>query len=104
MLRSFCALFLLVVCQSLPAANVCVNNTLDTYEALGSTGCVIAGLTVKDFLFSVVSSGGGATPIAASDINVITHFPAGSRGLECQSNWCSVIGTQFVNYLIAFRW
>src|SRR5947208_8358644 len=83
MLRSFCALLLLVVCEPLSAANMCVSgSTLDTYEALGSTGCVIGGLTVKDFLFSVVSSGGGATPIADTDITVITHFPVGGRGLE----------------------
>src|SRR5206468_1368119 len=59
---------------------------------------------VKDFVFSVVSSGGGATPIADTDITVITHFPAGGFGLEFKSTGFSVTGTQFVNYLIGFTW
>jgi hypothetical protein len=65
---------------------------------------VIGGLTVKDFIFSVTSSGGGATPIASSAISVITHFPVGGRGLEFASGGFSVTGSQFVNYLIAFTW
>ena len=61
MLRSCWVPLALFVCLPLSAANVCVSgNTLDTYVALGSTGCTIGGLTVKDFVFSVVSSGGGA--------------------------------------------
>jgi hypothetical protein len=104
MLRSCWVLLAFSVCLPLSAATVCVPNTLDTYVALGSTGCTIGELTVKDFAFSVVSSGGGATPIADTAINVILHFPVGGFGLEFQSNGFAVTGTQFVNYLIAFTW
>ncbi|HJZ97213.1 MAG TPA: hypothetical protein VKE70_11960 [Candidatus Solibacter sp.] len=105
MLRSCWLLAAFAVCLPLSAANVCISgNTLDTYQALGSTGCTIGGLTVKDFDFQVVSSGGGATPIANTDVNVILHFPLGGFGLEFQSNGFAVTATQFVNYLIAFTW
>ena len=105
MLRSCWVPLALFVCLPLSAANVCVSgNTLDTYVALGSTGCTIGGLTVKDFVFSVVSSGGGATPIADTAINVILHSPAGGFGLEFQSSGFAVTGTQFVNYLIGYTW
>ena len=106
MLRTHGILLLFLLgCHTLWGATVCISgNTLASYEALGSTGCVIDGLTVKDFVFSVVSSGGGATPIADTDINVITHSPFGGRGLEFQSTGFSVTGTQFVNYLIGFTW
>jgi hypothetical protein len=101
----WCVLFALVLSLPSFAANVCIpGNTLDTYVALGATGCTIGGLTVKDFAFSVVSSGGGDTPIADTDINVITHFPVGGFGLEFQSSGFSVTSTQFVNYLIAYTW
>jgi len=102
---SCCVLLALFTCLPLSAANVCISgNTLDTYVALGATWCTIGGLTVKDFVFSVVSSGGGDTPIADTDITVITHFPVGGFGLEFQSSGFSVTGTQFVNYLIGYTW
>ena len=104
-MRSCWVLATLATCLPLSAANVCISgNTLDTYVALGATGCTIGGLTVKDFAFSVVSFGGGDTPIADTDINVILHFPVGGFGLEFQSSGFSVTGTEFVNYLIAFTW
>jgi len=102
---SWCVLLVLAVCLPLSAANVCISgNTLDTYVALGATGCTIGGLTVKDFVFSVGTFGGGDTPIADTDITVITHFPVGGFGLEFQSSGFSVTGSQFVNYLIAYTW
>jgi hypothetical protein len=105
MLRSCWVPFALFACLPLAAANVCVSgNTLDTYVALGSTGCTIGSLTVKDFIFSVGPSGGGATPIADTAINVIVHSPTGGFGLEFRSSGFSVTGTQFVNYLIGYTW
>jgi hypothetical protein len=106
MVRSFWVLSLgLVACQLLSGANVCVSgNTLDTYIALGATGCDFGGLIVKDFAFSVVSFGGGDTPIADTDITVFLHSPVGGRQLEFLSTGFSVTGTQFVNYLLAFTW
>jgi hypothetical protein len=105
MLRYCWVLSALYACLPLSAANICVSGkTLDTYVALGSTGCTIGSLTVKDFIFSVVSSGGGATPIADTAISVIVHSPTGGFGLEFQSSGFAVTGTQFVNYLIGYTW
>jgi hypothetical protein len=96
---------LLLACFPLRGTNVCVSgNTLDTYEALGATGCTIGGLTVKNFIFSVVNSGGGDVPIADTQIQVDLHFPVGGFGVEFRSTGFNVTGTEFVNYLIGFTW
>jgi hypothetical protein len=105
MLRSCWVLFALFSTLPLSAANVCIaGNTLNSYIALGGTGCTIGGLTVKDFSFSVVSSGGGDTPITSSDITIALLFPVGGFGVDFDSTGFSVSGTQFVNYDIGFTW
>jgi hypothetical protein len=99
------ALFTLFATLPVSAANVCVNNgTLNSYIALGSGGCTIGGLTVKDFSFSVTSSGGGDTPLNDTQITVALLFPAGGFGVQFNSTGFSVTGPQFVNYDIGFTW
>ncbi len=86
-------------------ASPCVSgNNLSTYVGLGSGGCDVGPLTVKDFSFSVISSGGGATPMASADITVTTEFGADFFGLSFSSPDFSVTGSQSVSYLLAYTW
>jgi PEP-CTERM motif len=104
-MRLFARIFLMLAGGSSLYAGPCISgNDLSTYAALGSSGCDVGTLTVKDFSFSVISSGGGATPIAATDITVTTEFGSNFFGLSFSSPDFSVTGTQFVNYLIAYTW
>lgn len=88
-------------------AGPCVGITLQDYISAGS--CVdAAGITLADFSFSVVSSGGGATPIGAADIKVLL-WPAltsggigDTDGVEFVFNNAGVSGTGFINYQIGF--
>jgi len=87
------------------SASACVAGaTLASYEALGVTGCTIGPQTVDDFTFSVVSSGGGAIPLADTDITVTPAFGAGSFGVQFASTGFLVTGTGFVDYLIGYTW
>jgi len=101
--RLFGALTILLFgCLQLPADVVCVNGTLASYVALGSGGCKLGTLTVSDFAFSVISSGGGAIPVSDTDI-LVTTVSTSHRGLQF-SNFGSVSGSGFVNYLIGYTW
>lgn len=90
------------------AAPACISgNTLDTYVALGASGCDVGAVTAKDFAFSVVSFGGGPTLLADTDIVVTTSISLNRYGLIFSAPGTpgfSVSGSQFVNYLIAYTW
>jgi MYXO-CTERM domain-containing protein len=81
----------------------CVAATLDAYIALGSGGCSIADeVAFFDFDFAVLASGGGATPIGASDILVTPTFAYPLRSLEFSSAGFTVTGTESVSYLVVY--
>ncbi|MCX6592874.1 MAG: hypothetical protein NTZ56_15250 [Acidobacteria bacterium] len=90
------------------AAPACISgNTLDTYASLGAGGCMVGPITAKDFAFSVVSFGGGASLLADTDIVVTTSINPGRYGLIFSapgSPGFGVLSGQFVNYLIAYTW
>jgi len=81
----------------------CVANTLDQYLLLGPAGCSIGDeVAFNGFSFGVVSSGGGAIPIAASDI-VVTPTAAGlASSLTFASTGFSVTGAEFVTYQLGY--
>lgn len=81
----------------------CVANTLDQYLLLGPAGCSVGDeVAFNGFTFAVTSAGGGATPIAASDI-VITPTAAGfASSLTFASTGFSVTGAEFVTYQIGY--
>jgi hypothetical protein len=87
------------------SAPVCISgNSLASYGALGSAGCTVGPVTAKDFLFSVLSSGGGVIPITAADITITTEPTAPNFGLLFSSLGFSVTGTEFVTYLVGYTW
>ena len=89
----------------LSAAPACISGgNLAGYMALGSGGCTIGELLVKDFSFGVGPSGGGATPITAGDVTVTPTFGADLLGIQFSSAGFSVTGGQFVNYTIGYTW
>jgi hypothetical protein len=103
-----CVLITLAVASAgiLTAAPVdCVPGTVATYEALGSTGCQVGPVIVKDFAFAALSSGGGAPVLTAADIAVQpVSTPPSVFSLQFSSNGFSVTGNQFVNYLLGYTW
>jgi hypothetical protein len=77
---------------------------LFSYESLGAAGCTIGQLTVNNFAFSVLGSGGGAVPVTDMQINVTPTF--GSPNLLGRLNFASsgfsVSVNGSVQYLIAY--
>jgi hypothetical protein len=89
----------------LQAAPMCTIGTLASYEALGAGGCMDGDLVVKDFAFSVLTSGGGAIPVLDTAITLTpTNSAPSAFGLKIASAGFSVTGTGFVKYLIAYTW
>jgi hypothetical protein len=87
------------------SAPICISgNSLASYEGLGSTGCTIGPLLGKDFVFNVLSSGGGVIPITAGDITITTLPTQPNFGLSLSSPGFSVTGSQFVTYLVGYTW
>jgi PEP-CTERM motif len=81
-------------------AAACVNGaSLDTYLALGATGCVIGDKTFSDFTY-ISSSSGGATAIPDTGVTVATVGPAGTGasvtspnyGFEFNASWSANAG------------
>jgi hypothetical protein len=94
----------LIAALRLSASPCVAGGTLASYEALGATGCTIGPQTVNNFIFTVVSVGGGATAVSDTNIFVTPTFGANSFGAAFASSGFSVTGSGFVNYLIAFTW
>jgi hypothetical protein len=94
----------LILAFQLPASTCVAGGTLASYEALGATGCTVGPQTVSDFTFSVISSGGGATPATDTDITVTPTSGLNFYGVQFAAADFSVTGTGFVNYLIGFTW
>ena len=92
-----------ILAFQLPASPCVAGATLDTYVALGATGCTIGPQTVNNFSFSVISVGGGATAIPDTDITVTPAFGTDLYGAIFASSDFSVT-TGFVNYAIGFTW
>jgi hypothetical protein len=76
-------------------AGTCADGaTLDTYIALGATGCQIGDKTFFDFTYTSAASG-GAVAIPSSGVTVDTEGPAGSGatylnpnyGFDFQAGW-----------------
>ncbi len=93
--------FLILACQ-LTASPCVAGATLDTYVALGVTGCTVDPQTVNNFGFSS-SASGGATAIPDTDITVTPTFGSGFYGLLFASSDFSVpLGS--VSYTIGYTW
>jgi hypothetical protein len=99
-------LFALVIsaCGCLQAGP-CVPGTLFSYEALGTTGCMVGNLTALSFSFSVLSNFGVTTPLTDSQITVTPTSGGRVLGsLNFASTGFSVGMSQSIQYLIAFTW
>ena len=95
----------LLACLRLSGAPVCISgNSLASYEALGAAGCYVGPLLVDNFEFSVVSSGGGATPAADTSIEVFPYSLGDIYGLAFASSGFRVSSGQSVSYLIGYTW
>ena len=86
-------------------AGPCVTGTLQSYIALGTTGCTLGPFTDKDFAFTDISG----IPITASDITVTPVFTSTGSGpalsdLEFTSPLFNVTGSQSLKLLIAYFW
>jgi hypothetical protein len=93
--------FVILGCQ-LTASPCTSGATLDTYVALGVTGCTVGPQTVNNFSFSS-SASGGATAIPDTDITVTPTFGSGFYGLLFASSDFSVpLGS--VSYTIGYTW
>ena len=96
------AVFFMVAFQ-LPASPCVAGNTLDTYIALGVTGCTIGPQTVNNFSFSVFSTTGSVTLVSDTDITVTPTFGSGSYGIVFASSGF-VTGAGTVDYLLGYTW
>jgi hypothetical protein len=99
-------LIALTVLASVPAwASPCIPGAaLSTYVALGSTGCQVGGLTVKDFAFSVLSFSNLSVVISDNDVFVMPTANGSRLALNFTSSGFSVTGNDFVVYLLAYTW
>jgi hypothetical protein len=101
-------LFVLIIlacgCLQAGITSPCAPGTLFSYEALGATGCTIGQLTVNNFAFSVLGSGGGAIAVTDTQINVTPTFgsPSLLGRLNFASSGFSVSVNGSVQYLIAY--
>ena len=109
MKRSVGMALVFLACDFCALAAPCgsAGSTLQDY--IGSGACVdMAGIVLSDFSFTVVSSGGGATPIGAANIQVLlwpglTSGGIGDTdGVEFVFDNQGVSGAGFVNYQIGF--
>lgn len=83
------------------AGTVCATGTLASYEALGSGGCQIGGLTVNNFSYAFVS---GAVTIPDTSITVTPSIVGGTLGLTFSSSQFNVSGSQSAVYLLTYTW
>ena len=103
---AYITLMVLALAPSRAAATLCsATTTLDTYVALGGTGCTVDSsansFILKDFNFTVVSSS-GITPATAADITVALATPSNFINLSFTSSKFSVSGTQSLSYRIDY--
>ena len=81
----------------------CVAGTLDQYLLLDPAGCSIGSeVAFSGFSFAVVFAGGGAIPIAASDIVVTPTLAGLESSLTFASSGFSVTGEAFATYHIGY--
>lgn len=81
----------------------CLTDTLAQYLLVGPGGCSIGDeIAYAGFSFSVVSSGGGAIPIAAANILMTPTVGDHVSSLAFTSAGFSVTGSQFVTYQIGY--
>jgi len=65
----------------------CMNGSLASYAALGSTGCLLGTLTVSNFAYQANSSG-GAPEITADEVAVTPLLaPVGTFALQFGASW-----------------
>jgi hypothetical protein len=83
------------------AGTICVTDTLANYQALGSGGCQIGGLTVKDFSYDFVS---GTVTIPASSITVTPSTVGDTLGLTFSSAQFNLTGSASSVYRLAYTW
>src|SRR4051812_418580 len=103
MLRTLPRCLCLMAFCAVPAlsASLCVTDTLFNYEALGSSGCLIGGLTVKDFAYNFVS---GVNTIPDTGITVTPSVAAGTLSLSFSSPDFFVSGTDSAKYVLSYTW
>ena len=82
-------------------ADPCSIDSLSNYIALGSTGCQVGGLTVKDFSYSAIST---TVTIAAGSITVTPFFGGYTVALTFSSSAFDVSGSDHAEYLLAYTW
>lgn len=81
----------------------CVASTLDQYLLLGPAGCSVGDeVAFSGFSFAVVSAGGGAIPIGASDIVITPTAADFASSLTLASTGFSVTGAEFATYQIGY--
>jgi hypothetical protein len=85
-------------------AGPCTPGTLASYEALPPAGCTIGEYSAATFVFSVLSSGGGAVPLTDTQITVAPGANTARPSLNFTSTGFSVTANGSVQYLIAYTW
>lgn len=82
-------------------ATPCTTGTLDSYIALGSTGCMNGIFNVEDFTFTVIST---TIPIAANNINVSPMATANNFALQFNSSLFNVSPSDSIKVQIGYSW
>jgi hypothetical protein len=104
-MRAFLCALVLGLLSLVPAsAAPCVVDALSTYVGLGGAGCTLGPFTIKDFNFTVLSSGGGAVPVTPANISVTPMAFANGYGFQFFSNGFSVTNGGSVQYLLEYVW
>jgi hypothetical protein len=80
----------------------CTAGTLDTYIALGSTGCTVGQYLYANFGFSVLTDSGGAVAVPASGVTVTPATAGASFGLSYSSPGFVVAAGQKIEYLLTY--
>jgi len=85
-------------------AGPCVPGTLASYEALPPAGCTVGQYSAATFVFTVLSSGGGAVPLTDTQITVNPSSTITRQTLNFASSGFSVAVNGSVQYLIGYTW
>jgi hypothetical protein len=101
------AMFVIGVARSVCATPLvptpaCVTAPLSSYLALEGACSIDEEFGFSGFSFSVVSIGGGATPLSPSSILVTPSMAGLDRSLTFSSDAFSVTGSEFATYLISY--
>jgi hypothetical protein len=86
------------------AQPVCVTDTLQNYENLGSTGCTIDGFTFFDFTFAGMANSGSPPIATASNIDVTPATSPSGPTIEFSSTptYFTLTGSESATYNINY--